>query len=550
MFKKIITILIVLLLIVGGIGFWYLNRNTYSKEILKIEVLGPERTKVGEEIEYIVKYRNNGNVRLEDPKLVFEYPQYAEIPENREKRVELSSKEIGDAIYPGEEKTFRFKTRLFGKKGEDRTAKASLTYSPKNLNSSYKSVSSLTTIIEEVPLSFEFDLPSKVESAQEFTFQINYFSNIDYPISDLAVKVEYPDDFEFISAEPTGIEKTTWNIGLLNKAEGGRIEIIGNLRGDVGDRKIMNAKLGIWREDDFVHLKEITKGIELIEPSLYITQQINGNPKYVASPGDMLHYELFFKNIGDDPLTKAFLIFKMQGDAYDLSTLKSDKGDFGEGDNSIIFDWRKVSKLQFLEAKKEGMVEFWIELKDDWGMEGENDKNPILTNQIYLSQVEKEFEIKVNTKAELVQSAYSEKPEDSTIDDEEIFENSGPHPLEEGESSTYTVVWELKNYYNDLENTIIKATLPEDVEMTGNIYPEEDGLTYDSDSRELVWDAEKVEAGTGFTEDSRKIAFQLEITPETEKSEYTLIEKGEIKGSDQFTEKDIEQKTKELKVKN
>ncbi len=550
MFKKIITILIVLLLIVGGIGFWYLNRNTYSKEILKIEVLGPERTKVGEEIEYIVKYRNNGNVRLEDPKLVFEYPQYAEIPENREKRVELSSKEIGDAIYPGEEKTFRFKTRLFGKKGEDRTAKASLTYSPKNLNSSYKSVSSLTTIIEEVPLSFEFDLPSKVESAQEFTFQINYFSNIDYPISDLAVKVEYPDDFEFISAEPTGIEKTTWNIGLLNKAEGGRIEIIGNLRGDVGDRKIMNAKLGIWREDDFVHLKEITKGIELIEPSLYITQQINGNPKYVASPGDMLHYELFFKNIGDDPLTKAFLIFKMQGDAYDLSTLKSDKGDFGEGDNSIIFDWRKVSKLQFLEAKKEGMVEFWIELKDDWGMEGENDKNPILTNQIYLSQVEKEFEIKVNTKAELVQSAYSEKPEDSIIDDEEIFENSGPHPLEEGESSTYTVVWELKNYYNDLENTIIKATLPEDVEMTGNIYPEEDGLTYDSDSRELVWDAEKVEAGTGFTEDSRKIAFQLEITPETEKSEYTLIEKGEIKGSDQFTEKDIEQKTKELKVKN
>jgi len=550
MFKKIITILIVLLLIVGGIGFWYLNRNTYSKEILKIEVLGPERTKVGEEIEYIVKYRNNGNVRLEDPKLVFEYPQYAEIPENREKRVELSSKEIGDAIYPGEEKTFRFKTRLFGKKGEDRTAKASLTYSPKNLNSSYKSVSSLTTIIEEVPLSFEFDLPSKVESAQEFTFQINYFSNIDYPISDLAVKVEYPDDFEFISAEPTGIEKTTWNIGLLNKAEGGRIEIIGNLRGDVGDRKIMNAKLGIWREDDFVHLKEITKGIELIEPSLYITQQINGNPKYVASPGDMLHYELFFKNIGDDPLTKAFLIFKMQGDAYDLSTLKSDKGDFGEGDNSIIFDWRKVSKLQFLEAKKEGMVEFWIELKDDWGMEGENDKNPILTNQIYLSQVEKEFEIKVNTKAELVQSAYSEKPEDSTIDDEEIFENSGPHPLEEGESSTYTVVWELKNYYNDLENTIIKATLPEDVEMTGNIYPEEDGLTYDSDSRELVWDAEKVEAGTGFTEDSRKIAFQLEITPETEKSEYTLIKKGEIKGSDQFTEKDIEQKTKELKVKN
>lgn len=537
-----------MLLIVGGIGFWYLNRNTYSKETLKIEVLGPEEVKAGEEIEYIVTYRNNGNTRLEDPELVFEYPAYAEIPEGKDRIVQLPSEELGDAIYPGEEKKFYFKTRLFGKKGEDRTAEASLTYSPKNLNSNYKSVSSLTTIIKEVPLSFEFDLPSKIESSQEFNFQINYFSNIDYPISDLAAKVEYPDGFEFVSAQPTGIEKNTWNIGMLNKGEGGRVEITGKLRGDVGDRKIMDAKLGVWRNDDFVHLKEITKGIEIIEPSLYITQQINGNPKYVASPGDMLHYEIFFKNIGEDPLTKSFLISKLDGEGFDFNSLKSEKGDFQAGDNSIIFDWRKVSKLQFLDEKEEGTVEFWVELKDGWGMEGEKDKNPTIKNQAFLSQVERDFENKVNTKAELIQKAYSEKPNDNGIDNEEIFENSGPHPVEVGESSTYTVVWELKNYYNDLENTTIKATLPDNVEMTGDVYPEEDGLTFDSGSRELVWDAENVKAGTGFTEDSRKIAFKLRITPEEEKSEYLLINEGKIKGADQFTEKNIEEETKELKI--
>ncbi|MFW6283681.1 MAG: hypothetical protein ACOC1P_06560, partial [Minisyncoccales bacterium] len=256
MFKKIIIILIILLVIVGGIGIWYLNRNSYSKETLKLEVIGPEEVKVGEEIEYIVKYRNNGNTRLENPELTFDYPDYAEIPEGEQETIRLSSEEMGDAIYPGEEKTFRFKTRLFGKKGEDRTAEASLSYNPKNLKADYKSVSSFTTIIEEVPLSFDFDLPSQVESSQEFNFKLNYFSNIDYPVSDFAVKVEYPDDFEFISAEPSGIEKDNWNIGMLNKAEGGRIKIDGKLRGDVGDQKIMNAKLGVWREDDFDHLKE------------------------------------------------------------------------------------------------------------------------------------------------------------------------------------------------------------------------------------------------------------------------------------------------------
>lgn len=549
MFKKIIIILIILLVIVGGIGIWYLNRNSYSKETLKLEVIGPEEVKVGEEIEYIVKYRNNGNTRLENPELTFDYPDYAEIPEGEQETIRLSSEEMGDAIYPGEEKTFRFKTRLFGKKGEDRTAEASLSYNPKNLKADYKSVSSFTTIIEEVPLSFDFDLPSQVESSQEFNFKLNYFSNIDYPVSDFAVKVEYPDDFEFISAEPSGIEKDNWNIGMLNKAEGGRIKIDGKLRGDVGDQKIMNAKLGVWREDDFVHLKEISKGIEVIEPSLHIDQQINGNPEHVANPGEMLHYEVFFKNIGEDPLTEAFLISKLKGDAYDLNTIKSEKGDFGDGDNSIIFDWRKVSKLQFLEEKEEGTVEFWVELKEDWGMEGESDENPTLINQIYLSQVEKEFENKINTKAELIQEAYSEKPEDSIIEDEEIFENSTTHSEEGEESKTYTVVWELKNYYNDLKNTTVKATLPDNVEMTGDTYPEEDALTFDSDSRELVWDAEEVEAGTGFTKDSEKIAFKLKITDE-EEEEQTLIEEGKIKGSDQFTEKDIEQETEELKINN
>ena len=113
--KKFIFIIIVLGLILGAIGFWYWNRNSYSKEILKLEILGPERASISQEVEYTVKYKNNGNIKLEDPRLIFEFPKNTILvssPSESGKgsvpseRIEIGSEKLGD-IYPGEEKIFK-----------------------------------------------------------------------------------------------------------------------------------------------------------------------------------------------------------------------------------------------------------------------------------------------------------------------------------------------------------------------------------------------------------------------------------------------------------
>ena len=67
---KLIKIVVILTIILGIAGFWYYQRNIYSKESLRVEILGPEEVEMAQEIEYIVKYKNNGNIRLEDPKLI------------------------------------------------------------------------------------------------------------------------------------------------------------------------------------------------------------------------------------------------------------------------------------------------------------------------------------------------------------------------------------------------------------------------------------------------------------------------------------------------
>lgn len=529
--SKLFLFFLILALVIGGAGFWYYQQNFYSKESVKLEILGMESADLAQEVEYIVKYKNNGNVRVENPELIFEYPENS-IVENGLLREILHSEDLGEAIYPGEERTFKFKARLLGKDGDAKIAKAWLSYVPKNLQAKYESTTSFTTIIEKVPLTFEFDFPSKTEAGKQSKFRLNYFSNIDYPISGLRVKIIYPSGFEFISSKPKAIEKTEWDIGVLSKAQGGKIEVFGEVFGEPNERKLLQAELGIWQNGEFVLLKQIFQSIEIVEPSLFISQQINGNPEYIADPGSLLHYEIFFKNIGQDLLTDLFLVVKLQGHAYDFQTLRSNTGSFETGDNSIIFDSRRVPKLKFLDTQEEGIVEFWIELKERWNITGE-DRNLVVKDKIILSQARQEFRTKINTVLEFAQKGYFQ---------DEIFGNSGPVPPRAGERNTYTIMWQVGDYYNDIENVKVKAILPPQSELTGEIFPEEqkEKFAFDSVSREIVWDVGDLltgEASLNATS-TPNIAFQVAFTPDEAQrgSIPDIISEAEIIGEDIWTE--------------
>lgn len=525
------TLIIILFIVFAAIAFSSWRNNTYSKEVLKLEILGPTEVTLAQEVEYIVKYKNNGNFRLENPELIFIPPENSIKDEKIFERQILGKEQLGEAIYPGEEKNIPIKMRLLGKEGEGKIIKASLSYQPKNLKAIYESSTSFTTIIKSVPLTFEFDLPSKVESSKDFLFRINYFSNLDYLLTDLRCQIEYPAGFEFVESTPRSLDKVEWQIPILNKSEGGRIEVTGRISGEIGEAKIFKAKLGIIKDGNFILLKEITGGVEIVKLSLYLRQEINGNPQYVALPGDWLHYEVVFKNIGEDDLNNLFMVNQLEGEAFDFETIKSDLGSARPGDNSVVFDWKRVPELQYLAPMEEGKVDFWIKLKDDLG----NVKNPTLRNKIFIGQVKEEFITKISSKLEIVQKGYFQ---------DEVFGNSGPLPPTVGKSTTYTIIWQVKNYYSDVKNGKIKAVLPEGVELTGKIFPEEESLkfAFDLQSREIVWSIGDLERGVGTLKPGKTLAFQIAFIPLESQRNKTpeIIGQVKIEGLDNWTERDLE----------
>ena len=483
---KIVISVIILTLVAGIFSFWYFQRNIYSKQDLKLDILAPPRADLAQLIEYTVLYTNNGEFRLENPVLTFQFPDHSIVEDGQSLRQEIPL----ETIYPGQGGRVTFKARLFGKEGDTRTAQAQLKYSPSNLDIDYVSETEGTTQITSDPLTLDFVIPSKIEAGKETTFKLGYRSDATYPLSNLGIKIEYPSGFIFKSASPQPLEETDWDIVLLNRGEGDSIEITGEIKGEVGEQKTFGAQLGLWQDGSFVILKEISKRVEIVIPSLYIAQEVNRNPQYIAEPGDFLHYEITFRNIGREPFTNLVLMVRLEGKSFDFNTVKVPDGDFHLSSRSIFFDGQKNPELQFLGPQEGGKAEFWIEL-------GPQEKNAMLKNRVSLGAAVEEFEIKIDSKIEL----------------EQLVEYR-------------TITWDIKNHYNNVENIKVRAVLAEDLSLTGEVVPGDSVLTFDSRSREVVWSVEKLEAG-------QKASISFGIS-ERSKKPFNLIK---ISGEDQWTER-------------
>lgn len=528
MSKKIIYIsLIIIVIIAGFLGFWLYRDKVFSKEVLKLEVLGSESIKMGDEIEYTVKYKNNGNFVLQEPKLVFELPEHSLTTDGKTRFTE----DLKD-IYPGDEDFVKFKTKLFGSKDSLEVAKARLSYMPKNLTVRFESETTLTTKITEVPITFDFDLPTKAERGKEIQYSLNYFSNIDYPLDNLSVKIDAISGFQIESSSPVSLDKTEWKLPTLNKAQGGRITINGRVAGDSGQRLNFSAKLGMWQDGEFILIKDTSQELSVIEPLIFISQRINGSSNYVASPGEKLHYEIFFRNIGSGSFDNLFLLTKLSGSAIDMQTLNSTTGEARPNDKLIAWDYKQVPELKHLASQQEGKVEFDVQLKSDWDSSDPN--NTIIKNKVDISQISQEFETRVNSKIEVSQTGYYSNYGGIT--------NSGPVPPEVGEPTTYTIGWQVTNYSNDVKNVKVRAKLPQNVSLTGKISPSSEfsNFYFDNNSREIVWSVlggAPIKANTGFESSVPPVYFQVTLIPSTSQRGTTasIIGSASVSAEDQFT---------------
>lgn len=377
--KFTISISFLILVILGFVIFFHYRDAVFSKEIVHLEILGPQTAIMGEEVTYTVKYKNNSNFALEQAKIVFELPDYS-LTEDAKLRLT----EDLENIRPGDEKFVKFTARLLGKEEDVKTARAWMTYVPHNLSARYESTATLSTKINMVPLLVAFDLPPKVEKNKQLTFILDYFSGVDYPLENLSIKVDRLAGFNVISSTPESLDNTEWKLNVTQKGQTGKISITGLVTADAGSKLDFSARLGMRINGAFVLLKEMKQEAEVTAPALVISQSINGFAGDAPSAGNVVNYQITFKNTSDGMLDGALAISRLNGPAFDFSTLQSSQGQV-QADRSVYF------QLPPLAPGQEAKGTFSIKLKDTVG-----EADTITKNIVSVQERSQIFETKVN----------------------------------------------------------------------------------------------------------------------------------------------------------
>jgi hypothetical protein len=196
----------------------------------------------------------------------------------------------------------------------------------------------------------------------------------------------------------------------------------------------------------------------------------------------------------------------------------------------IVWDSTQTPQLRFLDVQQQAEIDFTVKVKNDWLPLASDPNNAIVTDDVNISQITQKFTIKVNSGLAISQKVFYKNSE---------IENSGSIPPKVGKPTTYTVNWEVKNYFSDAKNVKVKATLPQGVTLTGKIMPQNESanFSYDSVSREIVWSAGDILSGTGVNGDPVTLSFQVSLTPMASQKGSTaqLIGQVQIFGENQFT---------------
>ncbi|MBU2068433.1 hypothetical protein KKE13_02560, partial [Patescibacteria group bacterium] len=446
-------------------------------------------------------------------------------------------------LAPGQEKEIELLVRIIGLRGENQKAWVELSYQPVGISSQYTNVAEFISQVISVPLILDFDLPEKLVTGQDFDFSLRYLNQAEVSFDDIRIRIDYPAGFVFESANLNPLEdenNNVWSLGKLMAGEQSRISIRGNIQGKEGEVKSFKAQLGIFQNEEFTPYSETVGALQISNSPLSISQTVNESTNYIAQANQILTYQINYQNTTDIGIKNVVITSKLEGKVLDFTSLELGSGSFNGDTQTITWNASNVSNLALLGPYQKGQLSFSIRIKNPLPINGYSDKNFIVNNEVKIDSLEvplslKDIEItgqsKMTTK---IASQLTLQSQGYYYDD--LITNSGPIPPKVSQTTSYTIKWRLVNTSNDLKNVKVIGSLPPHVNWNNRVSGT--GLTYNSQTGQIIWSVGDLQAATGVLLPVKEVAFQISITPSLAHlgNLVELISQSQASGQDNFVD--------------
>jgi hypothetical protein len=551
--KTVFIVSFLVLCLVAVVAYFALisGHKSFAIEKVEISIQLPEKLESGDEVSILFEYKNSNEVALSGASAEIFFPEdfiFKSSDKNLQGEGSRFSVELGD-IAPGTSAQVRVFGKVIGNLAEKKIFSSSLQYKPANFNSKFKNTKESSVIISEVPVILEMKVPDTIKNNSEVELLFSYKNKSDRNFSKAELRIILPEGFNSYSANQNFARSSEFeNILIFQKDN-----LIAGAENSVTLKGIMNSESSLVslrveiylleENNDLVRYINEEKDINLEKPDILISQKVNDSEEYFASKDEQLNYRITFKNQSDKEIKGMVLNVELLGN-FDLTTLKAEKGNVKDG--KIIWSALNVPQLGILYPGEEGSVDFIVKVNDYFLIKSKEDKNFVLASKADINVLgavspgSNDMELLSSELKEIKVKSFTPVVSKGYFNDDGRIENSGALPPRVGERTSYTIHWNIKNLFNDVEKVRVKTILPSGVELTGKYINSkgdvfEDGIAklaegeaenfdnqleekiyYNPKIRELTWFIPRLKANEGILTAAEEIIFQVEIIPREE----------------------------------